>query len=190
MKRLIALILCSAWLSSGVMYAEQAQPTQTQPPAVPDTAREPEGLISEPVAIERAVLFGDRHLGDGERPTVSTPTSATWCRAPAGFPSDPATAGGSAMTTRSSTRRPRSRGAAYKTAQARFEMPKLLRSRIALGSQIQVAGLGRARTSSAPGLIRSDSTAATYRLRSTDIVGYATFRPARKVEVGASVWRC
>ena len=37
-----------------------------EPPAVPSSATEPQGLMPEPDVITRAALFADRHLGKGD----------------------------------------------------------------------------------------------------------------------------
>src|SRR5690349_10186770 len=37
-----------------------------EPPAVPSSATEPQGFVTEPGALTRAVLFADRQLGKGD----------------------------------------------------------------------------------------------------------------------------
>jgi hypothetical protein len=74
----------------------------------------------------------------------------------------------------------------YKAAQARFELPRLARSRLAIGSQFrwqdftQVNFYGK-------GPDTLESTRSEYRLRSTNLVGYATLRPVERVGITAQV---
>lgn len=69
----------------------------------------------------------------------------------------------------------------YKAAQARFELPRLLRSRLLLGSQVrwrdftQVPFFGE-------GAATVDSNLSEYRLTSKNLVGYATLRPVQWVD--------
>ena len=60
--------LTAAVLLLCVSVSAQAQPSQTavQDAAGADYRSEPRGLIAEPVPIERAIVFADRHFGNGE----------------------------------------------------------------------------------------------------------------------------
>lgn len=72
----------------------------------------------------------------------------------------------------------------YKTTQARFELPKLARSRLALGSQFRwqdfthVDFFGQ-------GADTLESSRSEYRLRSSNLVGYATLRPRDWIGIDA-----
>jgi hypothetical protein len=68
---------------------------------------------------------------------------------------------------------------AYKQAQGRFEFPDLANSRIALGAQVVWQDLTQLHY-----FARSE-----YRLKTSDIVGYASYRPVRWLSVGASAGR-
>jgi hypothetical protein len=71
---------------------------------------------------------------------------------------------------------------AYKMAQARFELPALARSRIALGSQVRWQNLTQV-TYFGAGADSAAVNRSEYRLKSANVVGYATYRPARPVAV-------
>jgi hypothetical protein len=156
------------------------------PPPVPEVASEPQGLIEEPDAIRRAALFGDRHFTGGERKVgfyadiKSLIPGSGWLGAGPGYrmwyAKDRALLDVSgAISTR-----------AYKAVQARFELPKLAHSRLAIGSQFkwqdatQVAFFG-------DGPLASESNRSEYRLRSNNLVGYATFRPLQWIDIGAEL---
>jgi hypothetical protein len=77
---------------------------------------------------------------------------------------------------------------AYKQGQARFEFTDLADSRVAIGTQLlwqdltQVNYFGNGPDSSVDG--RSE-----YRLKTTDVVGYGSYRPTRWLTVGATAGR-
>ena len=156
-------------------------------PSTPRSATEPKGLVAEPGVITRVTLLTDRQLGKGD---ISN-----------GFFVDPGTmlipeAGGVSGTvgyrhwygkdqalveasTGISTR-------GYRAAQARFELPAIARSRVALGTQfrwqdftlVDYFGTG-------PATAESDRTG--YRLESTNVVGFATLRPMRWMDITTQV---
>jgi hypothetical protein len=74
----------------------------------------------------------------------------------------------------------------YRVAQARFEMPRLARRRLTLGAEVrwqdfmQVDFFGEGPDS-------FETAVSEYRLRSGDVVGYASVRPSRQVAVDLSV---
>src|SRR5688572_23640101 len=146
----------------------------------------PAGLISEPDVIERAALFADRHLSNGDITNGFYVDSwnmipgAGWISAGPGYrhwyKKDTVFVDGSAAISW--------RG--YKTAQARFELPRLARSRLTIGSHIRwqnfpdVNFYGEGPRSLKE--LRSE-----YRLRSTNVVGYATLRPVEWAGVTAQI---
>src|SRR5918993_1286072 len=129
---------------------------------------EPQGFIREPDAVHRAALFGNRHFGAGW--IAGGPGYRSWYRKDSLFVDASA-----AMSWRG-----------YRTAQARFELPKLVRSRLAIGSQFkwqdakQIDAYGE-------GPDTLESNRAQYRLRSSNLVGYATLRPLRWLGIGTHV---
>ena len=111
--------------------------TAQEVPSTPSSATEAQGLVGEPAIITRAVLFADRHQGKGDLTNGfffefgQMIPGAGWLSVGPGyrqwFGKDQLLAEGSASYSL--------RG--YKAAQARFELPKILRSRLALGSQVR-----------------------------------------------------
>jgi hypothetical protein len=169
-------------------------PVAAQDPPPPDAAKviaeykwEPQGLFPEPDAITRAAIFGDRHLGGGGGTSgfyvkwdSDLVPGAGWISVGPGYrrwySGDRAVFDTSAAISW--------RG--YKTAQAKFEMPKFARSRVALGSLLQwqeaaqLAFYGEGPES-------LESNVSEYRLRSTNVAGYATVRPLRWMAIDAQV---
>lgn len=163
-----------------------AQDSATAAPAVPDTATEAQGYVSEPVIIQRVVLFGDRHLGgDGKSNGIYTDfgklvPGSGWISIGPGyrhwFGHDDAVFDTSGAVS----------WKGYLTAQAKYEKRKLLDGRVILGSQIMWQDLGSvAYFGSGRDTFVDDRTG--YRLRSTDMVGYAAFKPTRDSEIAASL---
>src|SRR5688500_16559826 len=147
---------------------------------------EPQGFIREPDAVHRAALFGNRHFGAGDMrngwyvDTHNMIPGAGWISGGPGYRSwyrkDSLFVDASAAMSW--------RG--YRTAQARVELPKLVRSRLAIGSQFkwqdakQIDMFGE-------GPDTLESNRGQYRLRSTNLVGYATVRPVRWLDIGTHV---
>lgn len=166
--------------------AQERRPATAEAPAVPEIASEPQGLITEPVAIQRAVLFGDRHLGrSGMTNGLYSEfgqmiPGAGWISFGPGYRRWYAEDSFLVETSAALSWR------GYKTAQARFELPKLARSRITLGSQLrwqdftQVSFFGEN-----PDAIEENRS--EYRLRSTNVVGYASVRPVQRVALEAKI---
>lgn len=74
----------------------------------------------------------------------------------------------------------------YKMARARFEFTKLADSRLAVGSELRLNDYARINYfGTGPDTV--ESSHAQYRLQSTNLVGYATYRPARWVGVTGSI---
>jgi hypothetical protein len=144
------------------------------------------GLFGEPRVIARVVDLGTRTVGDGGDvksgfyPELSNmPTGAGWISIGPGyrqrFLGDAAIVDASAAVS----------WRAYKMAQARFELPHLFQSRLAVGSQVrwqdltQVTYFGEGQNSR--GADRSE-----YRLQSANVVGYATLHPVKGFSIGYS----
>lgn len=151
-----------------------------------ETAPQPQGFIQEPGAIERAVIFADRRHANGELTNGfytdfwNMIPGAGWISVGPGYrhwyAKDRVFVDASAAISW--------RG--YKTAQARFELPKIARSRLALGSQVrwrdftQVNFFGEG--AEAPRSNRSE-----YRVETKNLVGYATLRPVAWAGFGGSI---
>jgi hypothetical protein len=166
-------------------FAQAQQRPVVNEASVRELANEPQGFVAEPEPLRRAAIFADRHLSGGELSSgfyaeLNLIPGSGWIGAGPGyrhwFKKDRAFFDSSAAIS----------WHAYKTAQARFELPKLVHSRLLLGSQVrwqdftQVSFYGEG-----PLAVLGNHT--EYRLRSTDIVGYATVRPWRWVGITGSV---
>jgi hypothetical protein len=146
---------------------------------------EPQGFIGEPGVIERAIVFGDRHSNGDVTNGFYTDfwnmiPGAGWISAGPGYrhwyERDRVFVDASAAISW--------RG--YKTAQARLELPRLARSRLLIGSQIRWQDFTQVNFYGEGG-DALESNRSEYRLRSTNLVGYATLRPVEWVDVGAQV---
>lgn len=182
--------LTAAVLLVCVSVSAQAQQSQTavQEPAGVDYRSEPRGLIAEPAMIERAIVFADRHFGNGDLRSgfytdfFNMVPGAGWISGGPGYrywsAKDRLFVDGSAAISW--------RG--YKTAQARVELPRLMRSRLTLGSQVrwqdftQVAFYGEGPES-------FEGNDSEYRLKSTDLVGFATLKPVEWIDIDARIGR-
>jgi len=165
--------------------AQEARPLERTQARLPETASEPEGFLREPNLIQRAALFVDRRMGNGELTegwyidTGNMIPGAGWPSAGPGyrrwFGKDGPVADASAAIS----------WHGYKTAQARVEFPHLLKSRLLVGSQLrwqdypQVAYFG-------DGPASAESSRSEYGFQSSNIAGYATFRPLRWLGIGAN----
>jgi hypothetical protein len=157
-------------------------------PALAQQASTPElqGFVAEPDVIERAVLFADRHISNGDITNGFYVDSwnmipgAGWISAGPGYrhwyKKDHVFVDGSAAISW--------RG--YKTAQARFELPRLARSRLTLGSHIRWQNFPQVRFYG-EGADALETNRSEYRLRSTNLVGYATVRPVEWAGVTAQI---
>jgi hypothetical protein len=164
----------------------EAQTRSAQPPTPPDTLSEPQGIVTEPVVVERAIIFSDRRLGGGD-------LSGGWRLGFADL-----TPGAGSLSLQTTYRRWGSKdryvGEAsagvsmrgYRAVAARFELPRFAQRRMALGTEFrwqdytQVAYFGT-------GPDTFETNASQYRLRSSNLVGYVTLRPARWVDIDASI---
>ncbi len=174
-------VLCACPVVAG---AQERGATQNK--TMEEYRFEPPGLMAEPAFIERAAIFGDRHFGSGGISNGwyidanNMVTGGGWIAAGPGYrrwyKHDSVFVDASAAMSW--------RG--YKTAQAKFELPILARGRLALGTQArlqdftQIAFFGEGPNS-------AESQLGEYRLKSQNLVGYATFRPLQWVDVNASI---
>src|SRR5687767_5579013 len=173
-------VLCALPIS---VSAQTRSATQA---GLAETPAEPQGFLGEPGTIERAVIWADRHFGNGNinngwyTDFWNMVPGAGWFSGGPGYRKwygqDTVFVDASVgISTRN-----------YRTAQARFELPKLLRSRLAVGSQVRwqdykhvnFYGLGPD---------AADANETDYRLKSTNLVGYATVRPIEWIGIGAQI---
>lgn len=170
----------AAILALGLLSASPAFAQSAARPASPAT--EPQGLISEPQVIHRAALFGGRHLNGGEgRAGIYVDFNdmipgAGWLALGPGYrqwySGDRIFFDTSAAVS--------VRG--YRTAQARVELPELSHGKLTVGSQFLWQDATQINTfGQGPDTLESHH--AQYRLRSTNLVGYATLRPWRSVAI-------
>ena len=170
----MALTVCSAYAP----VSAQDRPAEMKP--------EPQGFIAEPDPVYRAALFGSRHFSNGEMTngwyvdSSSTIQGAGWISLGPGYRSwykkDSLFVDGSAAMSW--------RG--YRVAQARVELPKLARSRLALGSHFKWQDARQVDTFG-EGPDTLESNRAQYGLRTTNLVGYATLRPVRWLGIGTNI---
>ena len=146
----------------------------------------PQGLMNEPGIVERAVVFADRRQGNGELTNGFYPDlwnmipGAGWISAGPGYRQWYAKDRVFVDTSTAVSWR------GYTTAQARVELPKLARSRLAVGSQFrwqdfpQVSFFGQ-------GPEAPESNRSEYRLKSYNLVGHATLRPVEWAGISAQI---
>ena len=181
--------LLVAWLAPAPSAAQPAaRPAGTA--SVAAAADEPvKGLIPEPYFltknIRRAARFGGEGGGDrqtsGVYPDFGHMISGSgWISAGPGYRhwlfNDTAIADVSAVLS----------WRAYKIVQGRFELPNLAHDRLAIGTQglwqdatqITYFGVGPDTT---------DDMRSEYRMKTTDVVGFATVRPARRFDITTRV---
>jgi hypothetical protein len=157
-----------------------------EPPAVPSSATEPEGLIAEPAAVTRVVLFADRHLGKGDLTNGiyldwgNMIPGAGWVSIGPGFKhwygKDTLFVDASASISVKN----------FRMAQARVEAPKFLNSRLALGAQVRWQDFGRVDYFDV-GPSTSLDNKSIYGIESTQLTAYATLRPTRWMDIGGQI---
>lgn len=182
---LAGLTLALTGALSTTANAQQGQPAPQDVPSVPDSS-EPTGFIAEPVWLERITVFADRHLsggggGNGFYINSKSPVpGAGWITLGPGY---------RRWSRNDAVMFDASGGVSwrgYKMAQARVELPKLLRGRVSLGTQYRfqdfrsVKFFGEGPDSPSAALSR-------YRLQTQNVSAYATLRPVRWVALGAQV---
>ncbi len=191
-RRSLSHLLALAGLTLGLTgalpvtaNAQQGQPAPQDLPSVPDSS-EPRGFIAEPGWLERITVFADRHLsgggsGNGFYINSKSPVpGAGWITLGPGYRhwynNDAVmfdTSGGVSW-----------RG--YKMAQARVELPKLLSSRLIVGTQYRFQDF-RSVKFFGEGPDSPNTALSHYRLRTQNLSGYATLRPVRWVALGAQL---
>ena len=179
MKLLFRCAVALSCLWPAVALAQEAPP-------VPNTVTEPQGFVPEPDIITRATLYADRHLGKGDLTNGiyvdwgNMVPGAGWASVGPGYRrwygKDAAlfeTSAGISVNN-------------YRMAQARFELPKFLKSRLALGTQVRWQDF-REVDFFGVGPDTSDEVSGTYRVDSTQLSAYATLRPVRWMGIGAQI---
>ena len=173
--------------SAGRVLA-QDDPARSQEPTVSNhVGQRAEGFLGEPRIITRGIDFATRVMGDGGDlknglyPELSNmPTGAGWISAGPGYRHW--LGGDLAMVEASAAISWR----AYKMAQARIELPHLARSRFVVGSQVRWQDLTQV-TFFGEGAAAPESNRSEYRLKSTNIAGYAIVRPIERLSAGYHV---
>jgi hypothetical protein len=141
--------------------------------------RGPTAIFAEPYAVARSIDVATRMLGDGTDinngvyPELSSmPTGAGWISGGPGyrhwFFGDQMVVDGSAAIS----------WRAYKMAQARFELPVLARSRLAVGTRVRWQDLTQV-TFFGDGPDSLETNRSEYRLTSSNITAYTTVRATR-----------
>jgi len=176
-------------LTVGVSATATAQTGQSAPqddPPISDRPSEPEGFVHEPVTLERVVLFADRYLGSGGGSngfyvnSRSPITGAGFVTIGPGYrrwyKDDRAVIDGFGGVSW--------RG--YKVAQAKVELPKLLRSRLTFGTLYRYQDFRLVKFfGEGPDTAAADES--QYHLRSHNVVVYTLIRPARWFSVGTQL---
>ncbi len=153
---------------------------------MPASATEPEGLFVEPGGITRVVLFADRHLGKGDLTNGiyldhgNMIPGAGWASVGPGyrqwFGKDSLFVDGSATI---STKN-------FRMAHARVELPKFLKSRLALGAQARWQNFGHLDYFDV-GPATSLDAKSIYGVESTQLTAYARLRPLRWADISGQV---
>ena len=175
-------VVCLVALICSIPAAVFAQ----QGPAVPSGASEPQGFMAEPDIITRVVLFSDRHLGKGDLTNGiyvdygSMIPGAGWASVGPGYKhwygkdSFFVDASGSISVN------------SYKQAQARMELPALLKSRLVLGGQARWQDFARVDYFGVGATTDVDARS-IYGISSTQLFAYATLRPVRWLDIDSQI---
>jgi hypothetical protein len=177
------LVACCAIGDS--VYGQERRGTP-QNPAVAEYLYEPDGYLVEPDAITRAALFADRQFGKGDLTNGvyfdmgdQMIPGAGWIAVGPGYrrwySRDQLFVDASAAVS----------WKGYKTAQVRVEAPKLMRSRLLLGAQGKLQDFSQIMFFG-EGPLAPHTNESAYRLKSKDVVGYATLRPVEWIDVNLS----
>jgi hypothetical protein len=149
----------------------------------------PTAIFAEPYAVARGIDAVTRVIGnDGDvrdglyAETSNLPTGSGWISVGPGyrrwlFGDYMFIEGSAAVSWR-----------AYKMAQARFELPQLARSRVAVGTHVRWQDLTQV-TYFGDGPDSLEANRSEYRLRSTNIAAYATVRPTPWLAIGGRIGR-
>jgi len=182
--------LAAVFLVAGCAIGDSADAQERRAPApnaaVADYLYEPDGYLVEPDAITRAAIFADRHFGKGDLTNgvyvdfANMVAGAGWIAAGPGYrrwySKDQLFVDASAGVS----------WHGYKMAQARVEAPKLMRSRLLLGAQGRLQDFTQI-TFYGDGPAAPLTNESDYRLKSKDVVGYATLRPVKWLDIDGSV---
>ena len=191
-RRLVTVGAALALLVVGVPATASAQnQAGTGQGTTAGPSPEPEGFLSEPGFVARALHFPPRsaagRVGDTSRmrngfyPDIfNISTGAGWISAGPGyrywlFDDRVFVDASAALSWRQ-----------YKMGQARVELTRLARSRVAVGTQVRWQDLTQV-TFFGEGADTPESDRAEYRLKSTNVVGYTTVRPTRWLSVGGEL---
>ena len=175
------LIRCAIALMLAIPATSYAQ----EPPVPPSGATEPQGFIAEPDLLTRAVLFADRHLGKGDLTNGiyvdygNMIPGAGWASIGPGYRrwygKDAFFVDASASISVNS----------YKMAQARAELPSLLKGRVILGGQARWQDFARVAyfgSGDSPTALES-----AYGVKSTQLAAYVTLRPVRWLDIDTQI---
>lgn len=153
---------------------------------MPSSATEPQGFVAEPDAITRVVLFADRHLGKNDLTNGiyvdrgNMIPGAGWLSAGPGYKhwygKDAMFIDASAAISVHS----------YRAAQARLELPKFLKSRLALGTQVRWQDF-RSIDYFGSGPATTEDMLSNYAVESMQFSGYATLRPFRWMDIDGRI---
>jgi len=175
----LGVIIVLAGAPTGALGQERpADPTRSKREATSASA-----FFAEPHVIARSIDAFTRMLGDGSDTAdgfypelANFPTGSGWISAGPGyrhwFYGDQMFIDGSAAIS----------WRAYKMGQARFELPRLARSRLALGTHVRWQDLTQV-TFFGDGPESLETNRSEYRLKSTNIAGYATVRPVQWLSI-------
>lgn len=154
-----------------------------EPPPVPSSVTEPQGMVPEPDVIIRATLFANRHLGKGDLTNglyvdfANMIPGAGWLSAGPGYrrwyKKDAVFVDASAAMSWNG----------YKMAQARLELPKFAKSRLALGTQWQWQDFSHV-DYFGEGPLTAEDARAEYGVKATQLAAYATLRPIKWLALG------
>jgi hypothetical protein len=171
----VAALVLAALLGSVPVSAQ----SPASPPAEPVPDVEAKGVLPEPHVIARGIDFATRTVGNGTDVKngfyvdfSNMPTGAGWISAGPGYrrwmTHDRVVVEGSAALSWRS----------YKMAQVRIELPRLARSRLAVGAQVRWQDLTQV-TYFGDGPDTAAADRSEYRLKTGNVLAYGTVRPVR-----------
>ena len=183
--QIISAIATVALMLSATAPSAQAQ-DGSRPAADQDgSAPRPSGLVSQPKLLTRGIDYFDSKVGergskDGFYPELGNMiTGAGWISAGPGyrlhFLNNHALVDGSAAIS----------WRAYKMAQGRFELTDLAHSHLTIGSQVKWQDLTQVNYFGL-GPDSNESARSDYRLKSTNVVGYASVQANRWLTIGGN----
>jgi Omp85 superfamily domain len=170
--------------ASASIASAQNAPTGGQQPAVNTGSSAVEGFFPEPRLLQRAIQFAEKRAGNGGEAKrgfypefANMPTGAGWITVGPGyrywfFDNQLLVDGSAAISWRS-----------YKMAQARVELPRLAGERLVIGSQVRWQDLTQI-TYYGTGPETLESQRSEYRLKSTNVLGYAEVKPIEWLSIG------